>query len=45
MAAFLFLATKRVARESHRQLSLLTLSQSSDGKAITTQLEKWEDDA
>lgn len=45
MSAFHFLAAKRVAIESHRQLSLLALGNSGDGKAINSQMEQWEKDA
>jgi hypothetical protein len=45
MAAFTFLATKRRTRENHSTLSLLALSQTGDGKAISKTLEDWEKDA
>jgi hypothetical protein len=44
MVAFQFLASKRRAAENHRQLSLLALAGSGDGKKITEQLEAWEND-
>jgi hypothetical protein len=45
MAAFTFLATKRLNRENHTTLGLLTLAQSGDDKAIKKQFEDWEKDA
>lgn len=42
MAAFTFLATKRINREKHAQLSLLTLAASGDEKAIKKQFDDWE---
>jgi hypothetical protein len=44
MAAYSFLAEKRRMREWHAQLSMLSLSNSGDGKEIVKQLEKWERD-
>lgn len=45
MAAFAFLATKRMNRESHRELSLLTLAQGGDEKALKKVFDDWEKDA
>jgi hypothetical protein len=42
MMAFSFLAGKRMNREQHRQLSLLSLANSGDGKTINEQLARWE---
>jgi hypothetical protein len=42
MMAFSFLAGKRANREAHRQLSLLSLAGSGDGKAVNEQLARWE---
>lgn len=45
MAAFTFLATKRMTREHHSTLSLLTLAASGDGKAVKAQFDAWERDS
>ena len=45
MSAFTFLATKRVHRESHAQLSLLWLAASGDSKAVKKQFDEWERDS
>lgn len=42
MMAFSFLASKRMNREAHRTLSLLTLANSGDEKAINEQYARWE---
>lgn len=44
LAAYSFLAAKRMTRESHRTLSLLALS-GAEGKEIQKQLEAWEKEA
>jgi hypothetical protein len=44
MAAFTFLAEKRRSFESHRELSLLSLANSGEGKEIQKQLDTWEKD-
>jgi hypothetical protein len=44
MSAFTFLAVKRMNREAHRELSLMALANSGDGKVINEQLTKWEKD-
>jgi hypothetical protein len=44
LSAYAFLASKRRAREHHEQLSLLLLSQSTDGKVIDKQFADWEKD-
>jgi hypothetical protein len=42
MAAFTFLAVKRLNREAHRDLSLMALAQSGDMKEVNKQLGRWE---
>jgi len=42
LAAYTFLATKRLQREHHATLSLMLLAQSGDEKAVKRQLEDWE---
>jgi hypothetical protein len=44
MAAFSFLAAKRVAREDHRALSIAALA-AQGGEGVKKQLENWERDA
>lgn len=44
MAAFSFLAVKRINRDAHRDLSLMALAYSGDSKKINDQLTKWEKD-
>lgn len=44
MAAFAFLASKRVDRENYNALGLLTLAQSGDDKAVKKQFDTWEKD-
>jgi hypothetical protein len=44
MAAYTFLATKRLNREHHAHLGILQLSQSGDEKAIKKQFADWEKD-
>jgi hypothetical protein len=45
MAAFTFLAVKRMNRESHATLGLMALANSGDGKEINKQMEQWEKDS
>jgi hypothetical protein len=44
MAAYTFLAVKRMGRENHTALSLLWLAQSGDDKAVKKKFEDWEKD-
>jgi hypothetical protein len=44
MAAYTFLAVKRMNRENHTALGLLWLAQSGDDKAVKKQFEDWEKD-
>jgi hypothetical protein len=44
MAAFTFLAVKRMHREAHSDLSLMALANSGDNKEVNKQLDAWEKD-
>jgi hypothetical protein len=45
MAAFTFLASKRLNRENHTKLGLMILAQSGDPKAVEKQFKDWEKDS
>jgi hypothetical protein len=45
MAAYTFLAVKRMNRENHASLSLQVLAQRGEDKEIKKQMEQWEKDS